>query len=324
MTRPVVLLFLTFGLLIFESKAQYLYPKIDEAKLIQQRPLAVQLLPEDTEVEEAFNVVLKEAFNEYYDGKVVFKSSSEIKTLKKQKSNDFAFLIQRELLSEETRYGVRYVDGSMYHWIMGASKMKDPVSKNEIENFAYENVILEYYDFILSVFDGKKEKVVTVLTFANDELGKHDYLYLCQQINLLIKSSTGGTMRADYVDVEGNIERLKSIKSYFLTDYFEDGVKENLGDYYEHDFEVVSFEDYQSLILEKRENSAYVKIIFSFQHNRFMWLMVNSSNGQILALNDIGDYKFTGGFEASNLIKPRHLKFSVHEPTQLANNYYNK
>ena len=82
MTRFLVLLLLCLCLK-FEIKAQYLYPKLNDARLIQQRTLAVQLLPEDTEVETALNTVLKEAFNENYQGKVVFKSPSEIKALKK-------------------------------------------------------------------------------------------------------------------------------------------------------------------------------------------------------------------------------------------------
>ncbi len=324
MTRCLIL-FVIFSVASINSPlAQYLYPKLNEARLILERPLAVQLLPEETEVEEAMNIVLKEAFTEDYNGEVVFMTPDEIKDLKRQKSNNYAFLIQRESLSEEIRYGVRYVDGSLLHWVMGTSGTGDPVAENEINTFAYSNVPLLYYDFILSVFDGKKEKVASVFTFINDELGKHDYLYLCQQIDILVKSSTDGIMRADFVDVPKNIERLKSVKSYYLSDYFEDEVIGSFGDYYEYDFEVVSFKDYLSVILEKRENAAYIKTIFSYQHNRFMWLMVDASNGQILALNDIGDYKFTGNFNAKNLIKPRHLKYSVHEPTQLLNNYYNK
>ncbi len=304
--------------------SQYPYPKRELADLVSSRTLAVQLLYEDSEVEISLNQAIKEAFNENYEGKCEYYFPPEIEKLKRKNRDEYTFLTQPEFLKDDIRLDITYVDGTFQYWIDGGLTNPSDLGRSEIESFEFERIQLDYYQFMLTTFQNKKEKVVTTVILPNGWLGKHDFQFVAQQINLLVSHSRDGVMRSDFVDVSQNIEYIKSSKCYFLSDYFQEEVLENFVNYYSFPNKLVFYAEYQSIIQEKPKDTTYIKILFSFQHNKYVWVIVKAENGQVLAINDIGDYKFTGTFDANNLIKPRHLKFSLNEDTQLLNNYYNK
>ena len=306
----------------FVSFAQYPFPKKELADLVLDRTLVVQLLSEETALEELMNQGLKEAFEDYPN--VVFASLKELNGLKRKNLENYAYLTQPERLTETIRLNVKYVDGSLEYLVGGTLSNPTPVMSDAIKMHTVDKINLDYMGFVLSVFTGKKEEVVTMITFVNSELAKHDYIFLRQQMELLLKSSSAGTMRANYVDEQANIVQLTSRFSYYLKDYFTDVELDQIAENHDQGYKVVNYKDYLEPILNKTEFVAYIKLIYSFMHNKYMWVMVEATSGKILAVNEIGDYKFAGEFEASELIKARHLKYSFHEPTQLLNNYYNK
>ena len=195
---------LLFSLLLFSAQAQYLYPDQEVAALVNSKELIVQLLPESSKVEIALNKVLKETFQEYWPSKnVKFMFPKGIKALLKSKTQKYAILTQTGSLGKQIKSLPAYANGSMEQWILGASNEATPEQKDALANFNYEQIQLEYHEHKLSVFDGKKEKIATIITFANGNLGKHDYVFLCQQLRHLLKSAAAGVPIDEFWNVEG-------------------------------------------------------------------------------------------------------------------------
>ncbi|MEP0365803.1 MAG: hypothetical protein ABJN36_09980 [Cyclobacteriaceae bacterium] len=320
MKWTVFLLTLGFSSCLY---AQSPYPKYDLALLVKERTLAVQLLHEATEVETEMNNVLKEAFDENWTiSEVKCLLPTAYNKLKKTNPQEYAFLNQSTELHEDLTLQIDYIDGSQLNRIRASSGNPDPVALDEAESYSVEQVDLSYYDFDLMVFDGKKEKYVTTVSFTNSDLAKHDYLFLVQQLQLLISNCTEGYTAKGYQVAETNLKTLANLTTYFLEDYLDDGLASELDKYYEYPSQIVSYKDYVNLILDKKPGTAYLKIFFSRQHNKYMWGMVQTSTGRVLSINECGDYKFTGSFKADNIIRPSYLRSATNVNTQLVNNYY--
>jgi hypothetical protein len=305
--------------------AQYPFPDIKHAQLALDRTLAIQLLPEETEVEAAMNQAIRETFTAHWQlGSIQFFSPKEFSKKIKQRSNEFVFLGQGERLSEDLRLQMKYVDGSFESWVSGTTNDPEPLDIQEVEQFNFDMIRLSYYDFELSLFDGRSEKILTHISYVNDELAKHDYLFLCQQLQLLINASVNGIMRADFMDVAENIRKVKDNTNVLLKDYFSSDEQNIIPGFFDAPYEIQHFKLYTDTILQLKKDSNYIKLIFSYMHNKYMWILVNAADGQIISVNEISDYKFAGTYPAQNLIKARYLKDATDENQQLLNNYYNK
>jgi hypothetical protein len=312
-------------LLFFHSYGQYPYPKQAFAERVKDRTLAVQLLPEETEVESALNAVLIEAFDENWELTAVeYFSPKAFAALKKSSRDRYAFLEQRTELNESLRLDMDYIDGSLHGRILGTSNSATQTFKDELKAYQVDEVPFDYYDFVLNVFDGKKEKFVTTVSFINDDLGKHDYLFLCQQIQLLLTYSAQGYSARNYQDTELNMNALSQSTTYFLDDFHEQDVLDHFDKYYAYPYRVVAYADYVDLILSKKEGAAYLKMIFAMQQNKYMWGLVDAATGRVLSLNECGDYKFSGSFDADKIVKPAYLKSATDINAQMLNNYYAK
>jgi hypothetical protein len=303
--------------------AQYTYPKSDLAKLAVSLPLAVKMLPKTSQVEIEMNKVLREAFDENWDlSQVNFLAPKAFEKLKKSQPADYVFLQQPEILHEDLRMQLEYVDGSLEHRIMATSKSPIELATDEIKSYEITEVPFQYYDFDLKVFDGKKEKLVTTISFINSDLGKHDYVFLVQQLKLMLSASAEGRSANSFQNAEDNLATLSNLKTVFLKDYHEEDVIGKFDKYYEFPYQIVSYHEYVLAILSQDPEVAYLKMIFSRQHNKYMWGMVQASTGRMLSINECGDYKFTGSFEADNIIRPSYLRTATNLNTQLINNYY--
>ncbi|MFY0689028.1 MAG: hypothetical protein JXQ90_17795 [Cyclobacteriaceae bacterium] len=317
------LIIICLCLMAIRVYAQYPYPDPDDVKYIKDKALAVQLLEEETEVEAALNTVLKEIFDAEWElGVVEYFSPKEFESAKRKSTEQYFFLDQEDRLSDRIRFDFSYIDGSLKNLIMGASEAADALEKEALQNYSCGELSLDYADFTLSVFDGKKERVLTHVTFMNDMVLKHDYLFLSQQLQHLLKSALSGVMRANYLNHERNIDVLTNSTFLLPMEYFESTVS-LVDKTLETDYEVLEFVDYQSKILNKALG-VYFKVVFSYQHNKYMWLMVDARDGQILSVNECGVYKFSGTFTPPQLIKPRTLKLAFDMEFQLLNDYYNK
>tara|TARA_X000001036_G_scaffold222798_1_gene208519 strand:+ start:1756 stop:2721 length:966 start_codon:yes stop_codon:yes gene_type:complete len=314
---------LIFALLLFQTQAQYIYPDQEVAALVNSKDLVVQLLPESSGVEKALNNVLKETFQEYWPNKnVKYMFPKGVKALLKSKTQDYAFLTQTESLGKEIKSLPAYANGRMEEWILGASKEATTEQKNALSNFSYDKVQLEYHEHKLSVFDGKREKIATIITFVNGNLGKHDYVFLSQQLRHLLKSAAAGVTRDEFWNVEENIKALRNTKYSLLEDYFK---KENV---YQIDktlvnlYTMIPFKTYQKIIVEKTLGRSYPKIIFSYLHGKFMWIMIRSSDGRILSINSCNNYKFTGSYPANEMIRSGDVYKSMDDSIQILFNKY--
>lgn len=304
---------------------QYPYPKQDLAQLVKSRKLAVQLLPEESEVESAMNLVLKEAFDENWEfGEVVYLPLAAFNKLKKSSAEDYAFLAQRERLNEDLRYEMEYMDGSLAGRVKGTSNSKDDLAAYEFSSYEFKEVQLDYYDFILYIYEEKREKFVTTVSFVNSELAKHDYLFLCQQLKLLISYSADGYPASQYQETEVNLEYLSELQTHFLINYLKDEEVSHFYKYYDYGFKIINYVDYVNVILSKKPGTAYIKILFAMQQNKYMWGIVDSETGRVLSLNGLGDYKFSGTFDADKLVNPMHIRASTEINIQQVNNYYRK
>ena len=53
-------------------------------------------------------------------------------------------------------------------------------------------------------------------------MGKHDYVFLCQQLRHLLKSAAAGVPIDEFWNVEDNIKALRKTKYSLLEDYFKE------------------------------------------------------------------------------------------------------
>tara|TARA_B110000459_G_scaffold143078_1_gene155838 strand:+ start:891 stop:1856 length:966 start_codon:yes stop_codon:yes gene_type:complete len=312
-----------FILLLSHTQAQYIYPDQEVAVLVNNKELVVQLLPESSGVEKALNKVLRETFQEYWPSKnVKYMFPKGIKALLKSKTQKYAILTQTESLGKQIKSLSAYANGSMEQWILGASKEATPEQKDALANFNYEQVELEYHEHKLSVFDGKREKIATIITFANGNLGKHDYVFLCQQLRHLLKSAAAGVPIDEFWNVEDNIKALRKTKYSLLEDYFKEEEAAQIDKSLVNLYTFVPFEAYQKIIVEKTQGRSYPKIIFSFLHGKFMWVMVRSSDGRILSINSCNNYKFTGSYPVDEMIRSGDVYKSMDDSIQILFNKY--
>ena len=186
--------------------------------------MVVQLLPESSGVEKALNKVLRETFEDYWpDKNMKYMFPPSVKALLKSKPQNYAILTQTESLGKQIKSLPEYANGSMEKWILGGSREANEEQKNALSNFNYKKIQLEYHEYKLSVFDGKKEKVATIITFVNGNLGKHDYVFLSQQLQHLLNNAAAGIPRDEFWNVDENIKALRNTKYSLLEDYFKRG-----------------------------------------------------------------------------------------------------
>jgi hypothetical protein len=312
-----------FCFLLGQTQAQYMYPDQEVAILIKNKDLVVQLLPESSGVEKALNKVLKETFEDYWPNKnMKYMFPPSVKSLLKSKPQNYAILTQTESLGKQIKSLPEYANGSMEKWILGASREANEEQKNALSNFNYKKIQLEYHEHKLSVFDGKKEKVATIITFANGNLGKHDYVFLSQQLRHLLNNAAAGIPRDEFWNVDENIKALRNTKYSLLEDYFKEEDVFKIDKTLVNLYTMIPFEAYQKIIVEKTLGRSYPKIIFSYLHSRFMWIMIRSSDGRILSINSCNNYKFTGNYPANEMIRSGDIHKSMDNSIQILFNKY--
>ena len=153
-------------------------------------------------------------------------------------------------------------------------------------------------------------------------MGKHDYVFLCQQLRHLLKSAAAGVPIDEFWNVEDNIKALRKTKYSLLEDYFKEEEAPQIDRSLVNLYTFVPFEAYQKIIVERTQGRSYPKIIFSFLHGRFMWVMVRSSDGKILSLNSCNNYKFTGSYPVDEMIRSGDVYKSMDDSIQILFNKY--
>ncbi len=308
------LLFLSFNL-----SAQYEYPKKEHVDIVLQSTLAVQLLEEEDEWGQYANAAVREIFTDNWKlTEVVFLSKTEIEKLKELKDTSYAYLTHDDELLKDLRMDHMSTSPETFGktYGMGVNAPTESISYRRVAfTFAY-------YSYNLEIIGKKKPISVTKIGFANGELSKIDYLFLCQQLSYLMNSSSKEIPEKEYYNIKSNIEISKSSKLILPKDFFKEKDIEKMDSYYDYDFEVVDAESYQSVILDKKRGNAYVKIIWSHQHNMYLWVVVNAEDGAIVAQTGFGGIKYGVHHQANEIIKAKHLKYITSNTAQKLNSRY--
>lgn len=307
--------FLIFFLVILNNSfSQYVYPKKENAEKVLGNKLSIQLLDEKTESEKYLNQALKDVFmNNWKLTEIVFLDKNEINKLKNSKQDGYTFLTQNDKLREDIRSGYMSSDGRMHKIGFGnAGDLK----------FDYTAFTFSYYDFNLEIINNNKLTQVTKIGFANGELSKIDYLFLCLQIKNLIENAAKDIPSNVFYDVERNIEKCKNSKLILLKDLFKEKDQTEIKSLYEFEYELVDRDKYQDIILNQEKSQSYVKIIWSHHHEMYMWIVVDAENGSIISQMGFGGVQFGKNHSANEIIKAKHLKYITNKTSQKINSKY--
>lgn len=313
MKKQLVFLMFLF-VIVNNSFSQYVYPKKENAEKVLGNKLAIQLLEEKTENEKFLNQALKDVFvNNWKLTEVVFLDNNEISKLKNSKQEGYSFLTQNDKLREDVRSGYINSDGRMHKiGIGGIGSVK----------FDYTAFTFSYYDFNLEIINKNKLTQVTKIGFANGELSKIDYLFLCQQIKNLNENAAKDIPSNVFYDVERNIEKCKKSKLILLKDLFREKDQTEIKSNYEFEYELADRDKYQDIILKQEKNQSYVKIIWSHHHQMYMWIVVDAENGAIISQMGFGGVQFGKNHSANDIIKAKHLKYITSKTAQKINSKY--
>lgn len=261
------------------------------------------------------NDAIKEVFEENWNlTKVVFLSKAEINALKETGDKTYAYL---------THFNARQIDQrSMYIDKQGRSSFIGPGPINSVKH-NYTAFTFSFCSYELEIFNKKnKLQSVTEIGFANGELLKIDYLFLCQQLDNLIGSASKDVPAKEYYNVERNIKKNENSKLILLSDFFREKDIKKMDSFYENEYELVDMEKYQDIILSKESGKGYVKIIWSHHHKMYMWTVVNAEDGAVISQMGFGGIKFGKNHDANDIIKAKHLSYITSKMAQKINNKY--
>lgn len=306
------LILTTLFFTVLSTFAQNPYPDQEDAAKVLERTLVVQLLNEGSETAKFRNDALREVFMENWTlTPIAFKNNYEIKKLKSSKTKDkYVFLTQSDEMAEDIRTS------------SGKGRNKNGLKSGSFGN-KYVAFSFSHYDFFLEIMEKKRRPtVITTIGMANGELLKPDYLYLCQQLRLLVESSAKGIEEKEFYNVNENINFITNNKLLLLKDFFKEKDLDNIPSKYGYKYELVDYEKYEDIILNKEKGYAYVKIIWSTQHSLYMWITVNSEDGTIKSIMGFGGVKFGSHHDANEIIKAKHLNYISNAKMQNFNNKY--
>ncbi|RUA17370.1 MAG: hypothetical protein DSY83_04145, partial [Flavobacteriia bacterium] len=289
--------------------SQYRYPEKEMANFALGKTLAVQLLDEVGDNEKFSNAALKQIFElEWKTTQVEFMTREKMDGLIASKNESYAYLKQGDRVLSDVRS--RYIGPNG-----GITAIGPGPTDSRKENYAA--FTFSFYTFELEVLNEKgKLENVTTIGFANNELTKLDYLFLAQQLGRLLNSSSNGIPSKEYCNIDENTDRVKQTTLILPKDFFTERDQEKLDSYYDENFELVDWEDYQKTVLEKDSNKSYVKITWSLQHELYMWLVVDARDGAVLSQLGFGGVKFGRHHEANDIIKAKHLQYITNKKAQ--------
>jgi hypothetical protein len=194
--------------------AQNPYPEKEDALLVLNSKLVVQLLDENCEIAKLQNAALKQIFKDNWtDTEVEFLNKKQIEVLKDSKNNNYAFLTQTSDLIIDNRRRNRVQENKVYD---NGNYLR--TEKKLIGSYEYTAFTFAHYNFMLEIVKEGKIETVTKIGFGNGDLTSIDYLYLCQQLINLLRSSVNGVDGNDFYNVEQNIEDIKMNKLVLLED----------------------------------------------------------------------------------------------------------
>ncbi|WAC02715.1 hypothetical protein N7U66_03325 [Lacinutrix neustonica] len=281
--------------------SQYKFPKQEYAQLVLDSKLVVELLDGESEYNAIMNSSVKEVFiNNWKHTEVLFLTRSGIDSLRNIHKNGYSFLYQKASKYSERRF------------------REDNLGRSS----TYEAFTFSSYRYFLNILIEGKNHFVTSIDFGTNNLIETDHLFLYQQLSLLIQASAEGKKPWHFFKVNRNLEQLKNSTLVMPRFLFKEKDSSKIEDYYKHDYQLVDFNAYQELILNKETGKSYIKIIWSPQHKLYMWIVVNASDGAILSINSFGGLHFSNEQTVKEVIKVKYLKYATSKLAQKVNNRY--
>jgi len=295
------------------SFSQYKYPNKEYAKLVLESKLVVELLEGEGADITYMNNSIKDVFTKNWkDTEVLFMTQSGIDSVCAKHKNGYAILYQDDFEYGERRNAHIDQNGGFSFGIGGAGGAST----------SYNAFTFSYYSSYLNIRIDGKNYFVTAVGFGNGNLTKIDHLFLCQQISLLVKASAEGKKPWQFFKVKKNIEQLKNSSLVLPKFMFKEKDIAKISKYYEHEYELVDLQKYQDVILHKETGKSYIKIIWSRQHQLYMWIVVDAANGAILSINSFGGVHFGSEQTVKEVIKAKYLKYATSKLAQKVNNRY--
>ncbi len=150
-----------------------------------------------------------------------------------------------------------------------------------------------------------------------------DYSFLCTELQRELNYSTAET-KDPYIDIEANLEKIKTSKLYILKDFFDEKYFENMEKYWEYDYELVDLYQQEEIVANHAKEGCYLKIIWSNQHALDMWAVLDTETNEILAVTSFGGVNFTimgitNNVKPNEIIKAKHLKYATNKAVQKFN-----
>lgn len=310
--RTILLTILLLVNICLSSFGQFKYPSKKNMDILADKTLAVELL--EGENNESLNNALIQSFDDKWTfTNVEFFKSSEISQLLKDKNEDYVYLFQGNANKEDIRTRKTYTHSNGRKADNSFGKIIE--SKQDYLAFSFQ-----YYAFKLLNINEGKAKTITRITFANSELSKIDYIFLVQQLDRLVTYAYNGETANDYYgDIEKNIEKIKSSKLILLNDFFKEKDLNKMSKFLDIPYELVDYESYENTIINQEKGTTHIKIIWNDFQGLYVWIVVDSESGKILAQTSFGGIKFGKYHTANEIIKPKHLKYMTNRTAQKFN-----
>lgn len=306
-----IILALLFCICFFSVKAQYVFPDKALCEQIANRTLAVELLNETDQSAKNLNQAIKDVFNEYWKFSpieyITIKRRTEIMN---KKDTKYIVLMQREDSRVDKRHGTIDANGVRHFGNQGNIP------------FSYTVFEFAFYNFRLLMPTNKKPEVITEIGFPNSDLAKIDYIFLVQQLNRLISNSLSGTPMDEFYNIDRNMEKCRNSTLVILKDFIKPKELDEIEKNYEYKYELVDYSGYEDIIIKMKPGNVYTKIIWSNQHQIYMWVVVDPVDGSILSQMGFGGIKFGPKHTANEIIKASHFKQIYNKTGQKFNNKY--
>ncbi|MBL3658546.1 hypothetical protein [Fulvivirga sediminis] len=278
-------------------QAQNYYPDEEVANEALNRTLAIQTFNSDGEYGESLSKAFKDIFTkEWKLSDVEFMTAKEMEAAKTNKSSDYVFLSHSAMSLEIIERNLKALDRTVFTF--------------------------SFFNFSLDLYDTKRPTNVTEIGFANEELTKIDFLYLCQQLHLLLKNSADGVASSDFYNIDENIEDLQKSTLLMPEQFFREKDIAKMDSYYENKYEILNPEKFEEAVLNKADDTCYIKIIWSNQHNAYTWITVDAADGSIRSLMSFGGVKFGRNHDANDIIKAKQLSNILKKFPQKVNSKY--
>ena len=286
------------------SFAQNPFPSKELTDQVYKRKLVVQLFTVNNSLDSLLNEDLKEIIKSSWQiSEVEFMTPEQINRV--NNNPKYALLIHGDTLKNVRVSHTRTVPGGGYYY-------RD----------TYVAFTFSFYNFTLTLKAGDEDKTVTDIGFANGDLSRSDFIYLCQQLNNLLTASRNNVPKSTFYDVPSNIEKCKTYTLVLLEDLFKPEDRENMSKLYTGKYKFVKGAEYEKIIADRQPQMGYVKIIWSNQHRLYLWIVVDAENGRVISQMGFGGVSFGSEQHANEIIKGKHLKYCQDKFSQNLNNRY--